>query len=90
MEEALRIIETSKSCLADEAFALQVRLQLVKQRAAHIREQHDIDSARTATASATTSVPGLLYLKTLGEQLHELISSFPPDLLQRGEWLLTY
>ncbi|KAF2813174.1 uncharacterized protein BDZ99DRAFT_251042 [Mytilinidion resinicola] len=86
MEEALRIIEMNKSCLTDEAFAFQVRLQLLKQRAAHIREQQ-IDGARTATASVTTSVPGLLYLKTLREQLHELKSSFPPDLLQRGAFI---
>lgn len=80
MEEALRVIETNKSCTADEAFALQVRLQLLKQRAADIREQNE-----TATASVTTSVPGLIYLKALREQLHGLIASFPPDLLQRGE-----
>ncbi|OBT78006.1 hypothetical protein VF21_03127 [Pseudogymnoascus sp. 05NY08] len=84
MEEALRIIETNTSCLTDKAFAFQVRLQLLKQKAAHIREQNEIDRARTSTASATTSMPGLLYLKTLREQLHSLISSFPPDLLQRG------
>ncbi|KAF2492494.1 hypothetical protein BU16DRAFT_574455 [Lophium mytilinum] len=86
MEDALRIIEASKACLTDEAFTFQVRLQLLKQRAAHIREQQEIDGARTATASVTTSVPGLLYIKTLREQLHGLMSSFPPDLLQRGDW----
>ncbi|OBT44962.1 hypothetical protein VE00_04100 [Pseudogymnoascus sp. WSF 3629] len=84
MEEALRIIETNTSCLTDKAFAFQVRLQLLKQKASHLREQNELDRARTATASATTSMPGLLYLKTLREQLHGLISSFPPDLLQRG------
>lgn len=85
MEEALRIIEMNKSCPADETFAFQVRLQLLKQRVAHIREQNEIDHDHTATSSVTTSVPGLLYLKTLKEQLHGLISSFPQDLLQRGE-----
>lgn len=84
MEEALRVIETNKSCLTDEAFAFQVRLQLLKQRAAHIREQNET----AATASVTTSVPGLIYLKALRGELHGLISSFPMDLLQRGMWLL--
>ncbi|KFY95409.1 hypothetical protein V500_02801 [Pseudogymnoascus sp. VKM F-4518 (FW-2643)] len=83
MEEALRIIETNTPSLADKAFAFQVRLQLLKQKAAHIREQNELDRACTATASVTTSMPGLLYLKTLREQLHGLISSFPPDLPQR-------
>lgn len=88
MEEALRVIEMNKPCPADEVFAFQVRLQLLKQRAAYIREQHEIDRARTATASATTSVPGLLYLKTLQGQLRELRSSFPSDIHQRGELIL--
>ncbi|KAL5349195.1 hypothetical protein ACLOAV_005483 [Pseudogymnoascus australis] len=45
MEEALRVIETNKSCLTDESFAFQVRLQLLKQRAAHIREQNETAAA---------------------------------------------
>jgi hypothetical protein len=85
MEEALRVISMNKPCPTDESFAFQVRLQLLKQRAAYIREQHDKDSARTATASVTPSVPGLLYLKTLLGQLHDLKSSLPPDFHQRGE-----
>ncbi|KFY78967.1 hypothetical protein V498_09002 [Pseudogymnoascus sp. VKM F-4517 (FW-2822)] len=83
MEEALRVIETNKSCLTDEAFAFQVRLQLLKQRAAHIREQNET----AATASVTTSVPGLIYLKALRGELHGLISSFPMDLLQRRAFI---
>ncbi|KFX86201.1 hypothetical protein O988_09718, partial [Pseudogymnoascus sp. VKM F-3808] len=83
MEEALRVIETNKSCLTDEAFAFQVRLQLLKQRAAHIREQNET----AAAASVTTSVPGLIYLKALREELHRLVSLFPLDLLQRGAFI---
>jgi hypothetical protein len=85
MEEALRVIGMNKACPTDEAFAFQVRLQLLKQRAAYIREQHETDHTRTATPSVTASVTGLLYLKTLRRQLHELTSSFPPDLHQRGK-----
>ncbi|OBT60683.1 hypothetical protein VE03_09994 [Pseudogymnoascus sp. 23342-1-I1] len=83
MEEALRVIETSRACVTDEVFALQVRLQLLKQRAAHIREQNET----AATASVTTSVPGLIYLKALRGELHGLIASFPVDLLQRGAFI---
>ncbi|KAH8701970.1 hypothetical protein BGW36DRAFT_109180 [Talaromyces proteolyticus] len=89
MEEALRLIEMNKSCPTDEAFAFQVRLQLLKQRAAYVREQNETDRAHSPTASVTFSVPGLLYLKTLLGQLHELRSSIPPDLPQRGI-LITY
>lgn len=66
----------------------KMRLHLIKQRAAYIREQHDINRAQTATASVTASLPGLLYLKTLRGQLHELESSFPPDVHQKGKWFL--
>ncbi|KAI1734529.1 hypothetical protein F4680DRAFT_437822 [Xylaria scruposa] len=83
MEEACRVIEKSKSPPTDQAFAFQVRLHVLKQRVAYIREQHEGDRPRTATASMTGSVPGLLYLKTMRGQLHELISSFPVDIHQR-------
>ncbi|KAH8646825.1 putative C6 transcription factor [Xylariales sp. PMI_506] len=84
MEEALKVVEMNKSFPNDNAFAIQVRLHLIKQRAAHIREQHEVDSSHTATASAMSALPGLLYLKTLRSQLHELQSSFPTDLYQRN------
>jgi hypothetical protein len=84
MEEALRDIEMSKLYPSDETFAFQVRLHLLKQRASHIREQHEMDRVHTATASAMSSIPGLLYLKTLRTQLRELQSSFPADLHQRS------
>ncbi|KAH6646095.1 hypothetical protein BKA67DRAFT_93833 [Truncatella angustata] len=84
MEEATRLLEMNKSCSTDEAFAFQVRLYLLKQRAAYIREQHEVDRARIEAASVTTSLPGLLYLKTLRAQLHELKSSFPLHIPQKG------
>ncbi|KAI1750361.1 hypothetical protein F4782DRAFT_541578 [Xylaria castorea] len=83
MEEACRVIEKNKSPPTDQAFAFQVRLHVLKQRVAYIREQHEGDRPRTATASVTGSVPGLLYLKTMRGQLHELISSFPADIHQK-------
>lgn len=88
MDEALRVIETSKMWPTDEAFAFHVRLHVLKQKAAHIREQREAEVARTpTTASATTtSLPGLLYLKSLRGQLHELMALAPPSLHQRGEY----
>ncbi|CAG8910184.1 unnamed protein product [Penicillium egyptiacum] len=77
MEDALRVITLSKSCPADEVFVFQVRLQLLKQRADHVRQQDEIDCARTGTAPVAASAPRFLYLKTLRTQLHELRSSFP-------------
>jgi hypothetical protein len=77
MEEALRVLTMSEACPADRLFVSQVRLQVLKQRADDVRQQ---DEARTATAPAAVSAPRLLYLKTLRRELHELRSTFPPDL----------
>lgn len=82
MEEALRVLAISEACPADRLFVSQVRLQLIKQRADDVRQQ---DEARTGTAPAMVSAPRLLYLKSLRRELHELISSFSPDLSQLGK-----
>ncbi|KAI1145568.1 hypothetical protein F4825DRAFT_443547 [Nemania diffusa] len=88
MEEACRVIEKNKSPSTDQAFSFQVRLHVLKQRATYIREQHERDRARTGTASVTGSVPGLLYLKTMRGQLHELMSSFPANIHQRDTLII--
>lgn len=88
MEEALSAITLSKSCPTDELFVFQVRLQLLKQRADCVRQQEETDYARTGTASVAASGPRFLYLKTLRVQLHELRSSFPPDLQHIGKQFL--
>ncbi|KAJ5606764.1 hypothetical protein N7537_003383 [Penicillium hordei] len=85
MEEALRAITLSKSCPADELFIFQVRLQLLKQRADYVRQQDEADCARTGTTPTAASAPRFLYLKILRTQLHELRSSFPPDLQHIGQ-----
>ncbi|GFF74811.1 hypothetical protein CNMCM6936_001766 [Aspergillus lentulus] len=77
MEEALQVLTLAEACSTDRLFVPQVRLQLLKQRADDVRQQ---DEARTATAPALVSAPHLLYLKTLRKELHELRSTFPPDL----------
>ncbi|RAK99295.1 fungal specific transcription factor domain-containing protein [Aspergillus ibericus CBS 121593] len=81
MEEALQVLTLNGSCPSDRLFVLQVRLQLLKQNADHVRQQDDTDSTRTATTSSA-SAPHLLYAKALRRQLHELGASFPPDLQQ--------
>ncbi|KAJ8125258.1 hypothetical protein O1611_g8381 [Lasiodiplodia mahajangana] len=83
MEEACRVIEGNKSSSSDQAFAFQVRLHVLKQKAAHVREHHERDRARTGATSATGSIPGLLYLKSMKQQLREITSSIPTDIYQR-------
>jgi hypothetical protein len=84
MEEALRVIEKNKPYPTDEGFVFEVRLHLLMQRAAHIREQHDADRART-TAATAGPVPGFLYLKALRGQLQEYRDALSPELKQQGK-----
>lgn len=86
MEEALRVIQKNKPYPTDEWFCFEVRLHLLMQRAAHIREQHDADRART-TATTAGPVPGFLYLKALRGQLQEYHDALSPELQQTGELL---
>ena len=83
MEECLRAVGANKECPTDEAFAFQVRLQLIVQRAVHIREQQEVDHAYAATAAAP--LPTFLYLKTLQGQLQELRASLSPGLQHQGK-----
>lgn len=81
MEEALRVLERNKPYLpTDEAFIFQVRLQLLTQRAAHIREQHEADCAR----AAATPVPAFLYLKSLQKQLQDFKDALSPELRNKS------
>ncbi|KAL2807756.1 hypothetical protein BJX63DRAFT_411241 [Aspergillus granulosus] len=79
MGDALRVIEITEACPADKLFVAQIRLQLLKQRADALRQHDEGSIGMDPTAG---SAPGLLYLKTLRRQLHELQSSFPSDLQQ--------
>ncbi|KMW66829.1 hypothetical protein BDDG_11742 [Blastomyces dermatitidis ATCC 18188] len=87
MEEALRAITTGDSCPTDKLFVAQVRLQLLKQKAEYVRQLAETEFAHSESSTAPASAPRLLYLKTLRRQLHELRSSFPPDLSQMGKLL---
>ena len=79
MEECLRAVGANHACPTDGAFAYQVRLQLLGQRAAQVREQHNIDHPQTAPP------PTFLYLKALQAQLQELRETLSPTLKQQGK-----
>jgi len=85
MEEALRVLTITEACAADALFVSQVRWQLLKQRADDVRQRDETNYARSGAAPAAASAPCILYLKTLRRQLHELRSSFRPDLQQIGK-----
>ncbi|KAI0430442.1 hypothetical protein F5Y09DRAFT_355962 [Xylaria sp. FL1042] len=84
MEEACYVIEKNEMLPTDRAFAIQVRLHVLKHKAAYIRDQHERDGASTTNSSPTSSIPGLFYLKTMRGQLHELASSIPTGIYQEN------
>ncbi len=83
MDESLRAIEANEPSAADIAFAFQVRLQLLAQKAVQIREQREWDSARTGSDSGP-ALSTNLYIRSLQAQLHQLGDSLPAALQRRG------
>jgi hypothetical protein len=77
MEEALHVIEMNKACPSDETFAIQVRLQVLAQKALNMREPQEADH--------TTPYATSMYLKVLHGQLKELKASVSPHLQRRGK-----
>lgn len=76
MEEGLRAISSNKECPTDEAFALQIRLQLLAQRTLHLREQQESNYPNYITAPP----PCFFYLNALRGQLQELKASISSKL----------
>lgn len=84
MGEYLCAIEANKECSTDEAFAFQVRLQLLAQRANQVREQREVAPANAGTGPVPTH-SSILYLRTLQTQLQQLRKSLPTNLQQQGQ-----
>lgn len=84
MEESLRALEANVACPADVAFAFQVRLQLLAQKAVQVREQREWDSIRTSFQSSP-ALSANLYIRSLEQQLHQLAQSLPPALKQQSK-----
>ncbi|KOC13670.1 C6 transcription factor [Aspergillus flavus AF70] len=82
MEEALHMLTLNGPCPTDKLFVLQVRLQLLKQKAENVRHGGGVGCTHTETDPATVSLPHLLYFKMLRRQVQELRSSFRTDLHQ--------
>ena len=85
MEEGLHRIEMNKSCPSDKAFAVQVRLQLLAQKVAQVRERQETDGNDILTPSAIPPAPASLYFGLLQRQLQELKASISPNLEQIGK-----
>ncbi|KAI1774980.1 putative C6 transcription factor [Hypoxylon cercidicola] len=84
MEEGLHALSTNKACPTDEAFAFQVRLQLLAQRSICIREQRQEDHTLVAPSTTTSPLPASIYVRSFHSQLQELRGSLSPELAQDG------
>jgi hypothetical protein len=89
MDESLRAIEANKECSPDVAFAFQVRLQLLAQKAVQFREQREWDFAR-AGLDPSPALSANFYIRTLQTQLHQLGDALPLALQERGKETLIY
>lgn len=84
MDESLRAIEGNEEASADVAFAFQVRLQLLAQKAIQFREEREWDFARTGS-DAGLALSVNFYIRTLQAQLLQLSDALPPMLQERGK-----
>ncbi|PYH97320.1 hypothetical protein BO71DRAFT_396305 [Aspergillus ellipticus CBS 707.79] len=84
MEEAVGALEMNKGSSLDESFAIQVRLQVLAQRALCIRKPQETDHASLTGPATTTPFATSMYLKVLQGQLKELRASFSPRLQRQG------
>lgn len=89
MDESLRAIEANKESSTDVAFAFQVRLQLLAQKAVQFREQREWDFARAGSYPGP-ALSANLYIRTLQTQLHQLGDALPLSLQERGKKTLIH
>lgn len=87
MNDSLHAIEANKDCPSDVAFAFQVRLQVLAQKAVQVREQCEWDSPR-ANSNSGPVLAANFYIRTLQTELHQLSDSLPSSLLQRGKLMM--
>ncbi|KAH8664499.1 hypothetical protein BX600DRAFT_464559 [Xylariales sp. PMI_506] len=79
MEKFLHLIEASTDCPTDRSLALQVRLQLLVQKASQVREQQELSHAALSESGAGTTIPSFLYLKVFHTQLQSIKSTITPE-----------
>ncbi|OJZ84501.1 hypothetical protein ASPFODRAFT_208995 [Aspergillus luchuensis CBS 106.47] len=82
MEQALNLIDTNKEHPSDEYFTIQIRLQILAQKALSLRDP-DVTKTNPSTTSPTTPSATTMYLKILHNQLTDLQSTIPLHLPHR-------
>ncbi|KAH8681961.1 hypothetical protein BX600DRAFT_505588 [Xylariales sp. PMI_506] len=83
MDVYLRAVSTGNMCPTYEEFVLQIRLQLLANKAVNIREQLREDHA-IGISLGNTPTSAFLYYKALRLQLQQLKTNMSPWLQQQG------
>ncbi|KAI3390924.1 hypothetical protein diail_8351, partial [Diaporthe ilicicola] len=83
MEDGLAAISTNRDCQTDAVFTIQVRSQLLAQKAVQLHQQQQLEQGQVA-ATDMTVLPALMGLMTLQQQLQDLQLSIVPSLPQQG------
>lgn len=81
MDDSLRAMEANPT---DKAFAFQVRLQQLAQKAVQFREQRESDFAR-AGLDPGPALSANFYIRTLQSQVHQLSDALPSQLQDQGK-----
>lgn len=83
MDEGLAALVTNRECPTDAAFTLQVRLQLLGQKAARIRQQQQMEQGYMQAPAETTFMTALVSLMALQEELQGLKTSLSAPTTSR-------
>lgn len=84
MEAGLAAIATNTACSTDALLAMQVRLQLLGQKAVQLNQQLQLHQGQSAASNDMTIYPALMDIATLQSQRHELEQSISQSLPHRG------
>ncbi|OIW25920.1 hypothetical protein CONLIGDRAFT_512801 [Coniochaeta ligniaria NRRL 30616] len=77
MDEGLAALGANRECPTDAAFAVQVRLQLLGQKAVYIRQQQQTEQGYMQAPADTPLINALVSLMPLQGELEELKKSLP-------------
>lgn len=83
MQTGLATIGASTACPTDAIFAIQVRLQLLAQKAQQVHQQQQLEQGQVAVTEMT-SLPALVDLAALRGQLQHVEVSLSPGISHRG------
>lgn len=84
METGINAISFSSMTPSDSCFSFHVRLHILMQEAAQVRERCEMGLTSGKSSSEASSIPNVLYLKSLRSKVHELVTNCLEQANQKG------